>query len=462
MSLTEVQKYYAKILNELNSRWVPHDSQAEIGKAIFSDGCTGVFGECGRNFGKTDLIVYCHARYAMLHPNTENYYFSPLMKQSREIVWESNRYFDLIPESWIESTNGQEMRINLKSGSFIKLDGSDNTEAYRGVKPHGLVVFDEFKDFKPEFWEAFDPNLLYACLIIIGTPPPIENEEHLFFRVADSFKNNPKKRYFNFPSECNPFVPREWLQEKKDELYSKGEGYVWEREYMAKRVRGGVNKIFPMLTDKIVKPHDEVMMMFQRDRKKMMWFGWADPAASSCFAVLFIAINPFTKMIYALDEIYETNQSRMSVRTVGAEIAKKRHLIWDREWRMGYDEAATWFANEMFDSFNEYYEPTRKASNKKDNGLSLIKDILIGNKLVISDNCVKFFWEMDNYVMDKSGDIPKKHDHQIDNFRYILAAAGYEFSQITEINEEDNENFRGATLRNDFKMKEEGYAEWEP
>jgi len=75
---------------------------------------------------------------------------------------------------------------------------------------------------------------------------------------------------------------------------------------------------------------------------------------------------------------------------------------------------------------------------------------------------VKFFWEMDNYVMDKSGDIPKKHDHQIDNFRYILAAAGYEFSQITEINEEDNENFRGATLRNDFKMKEEGYAEWEP
>jgi hypothetical protein len=462
VALTDQQKYYAKVITALHENWHPHEGQTAIGRALFNDNIQYVFAECGRNFGKTDLIVYCHARFAMLNPDTENYYFSPLSKQSREIAWEPRRYLKLIPEEWIESVNNQEMRINLKTGSFIKLDGSDNTEAYRGVKPKGLVVLDEFKDFKHEFWEAFEPNTIFCKVVIIGTPPPIENDNHLFFKVADEFKNNEKKRYFNFPSTTNPHIPYEWFMDKKADLYRRGEGYVWEREYEAKRVRGGVNKIFPMLKPEIVKEHSEVLKMIERDRKRLMWFVWADPAASSCFAVLFVAINPFTKDIYWLDEIYETNQQRMSVRVIGSELIAKRNELWQDEWRQGYDEAATWWRSEMFDSFNEYFEPTQKASNKKENGISLIKDIILGGKLTMSDRCVKGYWEMDNYVMDRTGEIPKKNDHQIDNFRYILAAAGYEFSQVIEKKEEDNENFRGARMSHDFKEKEKGYAEWEP
>lgn len=460
--LTDQQKFYAKIVYELSERWDPHESQAEIGKAIFSDGICNVFAECGRNFGKTDFIVYCHVRYGMLHPGTENYYFSPLSKQSREIAWEPRRYLKLIPEEWIANINNQEMRITLKSGSFIKLDGSDNTEAYRGVKPRGLVVLDEFKDFKAEFWEAFEPNTIFSKLIIIGTPPPVELDDHLFFKVADEFKNNPNKRYFNFPSTCNPYIPPEWFENKKNELYARGEGYIWEREYLAKRVRGGVNKIFPMLKPTIVVDHDVVLKKIERDKKRLMWFVWADPAASSCFAVLYVAINPFTKDIYALDEIYETAQQRMSVRVIGQELIEKRNKLWNDEWRQGYDEAATWWMSEMLDNFNEYFEPTRKASNKKENGLGLIKDILLGGKLTISERCVKFFWEMDNYVMHKTGEIPKKNDHQIDNFRYILAAAGYEFSQSNYAKEEDNEDFRGSTIEKDFQNDNEEFTEWEP
>lgn len=460
--ISDIQKFYAKIIGELNSRWDPHDAQVEIGRAIFSEGISNVFAECGRNFGKTDFIVYCHVRYAMLFPETENYYFSPLGKQSREIAWETRRYLKLIPDEWISNINNQEMRITLKSRSFIKLDGSDNTEAYRGVKPRGLVVLDEFKDFKSDFWDAFEPNTIYSKLIIIGTPPPVEREDHLFFKVADEFKNNPNKRYFNFPSTCNPHIPDGWFDAKKNELYNRGEGFIWEREYMARRVRGGVNKIFPMLKPSIVFEHDEILNMMRKDRKRLMWFVCADPAASSCFAVLYIAINPFTKDIFAIDEIYETAQQRMSVRVIGGELIKKRDSIFDGEWRQVYDEAATWWMSEMLDNYDEHFEPTRKSSNKKENGLGLIKDILLGGKLKISERCAKFFWELDNYVMDKAGEIPKKNDHQIDNFRYILAAAGYEFTEVNFKKEEDNEDFRGSTIERDFQVSGEEYTEWEP
>lgn len=375
------------------------------------------------------------------------------MKQAREILWASERIQRFGPKSWIESVNNTEMRVTFKNGSFIKLDGSDNVDAYRGVKPKGMSVFDEFKDFKPEFFDAYDPNraAYETPLFIVGTPP---DHDCQFNQVAEAYKRDPSKRYFEFPTESNPHISKRWLEQKKAELYARGDGDQWEREYMARFVKGGRAAIFPMLSQKHIVPHDELMRSLYRDKGKLEWILWADPAGASCFAVLFLAINPYSRRIYCLDEIYETQQSEMTVGRIGRRIAAMREELIDYpgiEWRQGYDEAETWFANEMLDLFQEHYEPSQKAKSDKMSGLALIKDALTEELFVISDRCQKLFWEMENYRKDDSGKIAKANDHLIDCLRYALDGANYTVKDSPEpIPPEANPYWRGARPSDDF------------
>ena len=417
-----------------------------------------ILAQCGRNFGKTNLVSYLLWRWAIENPGSENYYFAPYGKQAREILWAPNIIQGFGPKDALaEDPNKTAMRLTLKNGSFIKLDGSDNVDAYRGVKPRGLTVYDEFKDFRPEFHEAYDPNraAFDSPLVIIGTPP---NRDCQFVQLAENYRSTPTKRFFKMPTSTNPHISPKWLDEKKAELIAKGEEDVWQREYMAEYTPGGKAKIFPMLTDSMVVPHDPLIQRLKRDRKKLQWILWSDPASSSCFAVLFIAYNPYNKCIYCLDEIYEQSQGAMSSLSIGSEIVSKRNEInsWIEEWRMGYDEAATWWHNEWVQNFpsENGLEPSHKSANSKDSGLSIIKDILVAEKLVISDRCKKLFWEMDNYFKDKNGKIPKEHDHLIDCLRYIISALGYITLTKEEYIEKLDEDFRGEAL----KLKQED--EW--
>lgn len=445
----------AEGLQQLHSRWVPHPAQVAIGQALFARNFSEVFAVCGRNFGKTELVAYSLWRYAWTFPGSENYYFSPYMKQSREILWQSNRLQAFGPKAWIEGKpNDTEMRIKFRNGSFIKLDGSDNVEAYRGVKPKGLSVFDEFKDFKPQFFEAYDPNraAFNSPLLIIGTPPEAEGQ---FSKVYHAWKEDDRKAVFSFPTSANPHIDRGWLERKKEELYQRGDGDIWEREYEAKFVKSGAKSIFPMLTRDYIRPHSAVLQEIYKDRRKLEWFAWADPAGASCFAVLFAAINPYTRTIYFLDEIYETRQQEMTVNKVGARIVSKCGALYDprpgdTEWRHGYDEAETWFANEMLERFGLGLEPTQKAKHDKTTGLSLLKDAFLAKKVVISDRCEKFYWELDNYQKDDDGKIVKKNDHLIDCARYILGASYYSLNESEEVIKENDPMWRGARIEDDF------------
>lgn len=439
----------ARGLKELHERWTPHPGQIEVGRALIGKNIKDVFAQCGRNWGKTELVAYLLWRWAWTYPGSENYYFSPFMKQSREILWASRRVQTLGPDSWIERINEHEMRIYFKNESFVKLDGSDNVESYRGVKPQGLTVFDEFKDFRPEFFEAYDPNRAAhdTALFIIGTPPEFEGQ---FTQIANSWEQDPTKAFFKFPTYSNPHISKDWLEKKKAELYARGEGDKWEREYMAEFVRGGSKRIFPMLTNKIIKPHAELMTSIAKDKRRLEWFCWADPAGASTFAVLFAAINPYTKHVYLIDEIYEQNQSEMTVKKIGKRILAMTKELYSGEWRFGYDEAETWFANEMLEHFGLSFEPTQKARNDKTTGLSLIKDIMLANKLTISSRCEKLFWELDNYRKDDEGRIIKKNDHLLDTARYILGASFYSLNESSEAVKENDPMFRGSRITDDF------------
>jgi hypothetical protein len=191
-----------------------------------------------------------------------------------------------------------------------------------------------------------------------------------------------------------------------------------------------------MLTEEHVKPHHQIVEEIKRDIKKLEWYVIADPGTTTCFAVLFAALNPYTKKLYILDEIYAKNQKETSTGLIMKRIQLKcadlnSHIELD-DWIKVADEAAAWFMNEVMVNNGTYFGPTNKRHGDKEEGLSLIKDQLIHNVVVLSDKCPNLFTEMRMYAKDNKGKIPKKNDHLIDCYRYLLDECKYDFNTILE------------------------------
>jgi hypothetical protein len=286
-----------------------------------------------------------------------------------------------------------------------------------------------------------NPNrMVYKCpLVIIGTPPMQDSlNKEQYITYADECKTEPGCYWIQQDSYSNPHISRSELDKEKDKLLKRGEDYLWYSQYEAKITAGGKHVIFPMLDRKRhVKPHNQLLEGIKRDLHKFEWYCVADPGTTTVMAFLFVAVNPYTKRIYILDEIYEKRPEFTSVQNSLPVVVKKWKDLnpagdFEEDCYKIYDEAAAWFSNEVMQQYGYFFQPTLKVHNKKDNGISLIKDCLVHDAVMISDRCENLVWEMENYVADEDGRFPKKHDHLIDCFRYFLAAAHYSMVQVME------------------------------
>lgn len=429
----------ANIIAGLHANWMPHPAQAQILHAIFYQQKKRIFIECGRKFGKTDIVCYILWRALNTIRKADGYYFAPSAKQAKELIWANHRVQNFGPRSFLKGKpNETETRMRFKNESFLKLDGSESYEAYRGVEPD-IFVYDEYKDFHTKFHPAMDPNRGAKAgkgtgiHVIVGTPPETDShpddpeKRHPFYELADEINEEPEGAYFNFPTIANPYIPKEWVESQKIKYEKRGDLAGFFREYEAKRVKGGPGHIFPMWDEKkLVRPHEYVMSQIERDAHHMQWYIAADPGTTTVFGVLFVAVNPYNQHVYILDEIYAKTQMECSTSKIIPKIAKKRSELHRKvdDWVQIYDEAAAWFSNEAAASYGEGFLPTHKSWDKKEAGLSLIKDQMLDGKIMISKRCINLIWEIENYIKDKNGNIPKVNDHLLDAMRYSNAAAG--------------------------------------
>lgn len=453
----------ATILQDIHGGWQPHTGQVDIGKALFYEGKKFIFCNCGRKFGKSEILIYSIVRWALTHPESACYYIAPFMKQAREIIWANNRLQNFLSEKirpkYIESVNNTEMRITFKNGSFIKLDGSDNYESLRGINPH-FIALDEMKDIRPEFWVGMEPNLAAhnAPAFMIGTPP--ENDDNHFWRIADSLLDDPDGAYFSKPSETNPHISKEWLEKTRIRLIKRGEEDVWLREYEAKRVYGGHNAIFPMYdSTKMTIPFATALNIIRRNRKSWELFCTADPASSSTFAVLFTAINKYDRRVIHLNELYIQKLRETTSRSIWSKIVPIINEIHPdfSEWNFGRDEAAAWFGNEILDITEGeiYFIPTHKASMKKDEGISLIKDQMLYGYWRRTERCPKLEWEIKNYIRMDDGKVKKENDHLIDDMRYTN-----HFDNYTQVESEEPPKDEELSLeRRAYTVYDDAYSD---
>lgn len=166
----------------------PHRYQLEAHHALrrFSVLC------CHRRWGKTFMAVntLVDAAVRTNKPNARFGYVAPFLKQAKQVAWDYLRRFALkVPGT---KPNESELAIDFPNGARIRLYGSDNGEAMRGLYFDGVVI-DEVADCRPETWpEIIRPALAdrIGWAVFIGTPKGMNQFYDLFVAARDGFKRD--------------------------------------------------------------------------------------------------------------------------------------------------------------------------------------------------------------------------------------------------------------------------------
>lgn len=444
----QFEKSVQEIVSTIDKLYPLHPQQLILEEQVFVKKRKRIFAQCGRNWGKSVWIARTICKFASITKGAACYIVTPEKTQGKEIYWDSGLLLGMIPPDMIavnflgqDEVTKNDLRIRLKNGSFIKILGADDPKSLRGIKPH-ICAFDEYRDFKEEVYWSMEANLIgkSATLLIGSTPPDTvgsysEIREHFIQQIS---KGNDNYYYLELPSEGNPHLDKEMLMDTKKRLYAHGKARVWEREYLAKFIPGGASSVFPMFAERkehLVKSHFYVTELIRSMYSDLEFYCSFDPATSSVFAVLFVAINKYTGQYIVMDEIYE--RDRMS--TISTEIwsraskIKKLYCKKLSKWDNTYDEHEAWFERdiergEVLED-GETLDATSKQSRDKEEDLSIFKDMmLVENCLIISEKCKWFIEEIESCTTDKNDKIVKKKDHNLDNNRYIIAKS--EFSLI--------------------------------
>jgi hypothetical protein len=444
----------ANALQELHEKWEPLPWHIPVGQALFYRGAKEIGAQCGRSSGKTELIAYCNWRWAKENPGSENYIVEPFYNQGKEILWASQRIQSFGPEDWIDKINETEARITFTNGSFIKLEGADRPDKLRGIKPKGLISYDELKDCRYSAIQAMEPNrarynvpALYA-----GTPPEFHNHYvDIMESCKDKMKKNKKGFWAQVDSYQNPYNSKEWLDSKHDDLKRTGNEEEWLREYMALFVRGGKRAIFPQFL-KINAVTFESLNLLLKEYVLIVGF---DPAATSVFGVLYVLFHPMKRHVIVFDEEYIDEPEEMTSRKVFARTNDKTDWLKEKvkERRWVYDAAAAYFRSEINEipESDWWLESVNKSEFGIEGHINIVRSVMNKGLLKYTSNCEKFKWEMENYVKDEKGRVPDKHDHLINVLEYILVALGFSLDEVIEQKKDSDMGRRAYSLEEDLR-----------
>jgi hypothetical protein len=124
----------------------------------------------GRRFGKTHLALTEMVQAALEGSGRMVWYVGPSDQQAKTIAWE--RLKEMTRPLWAKQPNETELRIELKNGSRLVVNGAFQPDSLRG---NGIdfLVLDEFGLLPADAWNAvFRPALANwrGRALFIGTP----------------------------------------------------------------------------------------------------------------------------------------------------------------------------------------------------------------------------------------------------------------------------------------------------
>ncbi len=160
----------------------------------------------GRRFGKTH---YSRTRLiaAALQKPGRYWYIAPTRVMAKDIFWSDLKM--AVHPSWLtQAPLETELRVLLKGGGEIQLQGADEPNSLKG-RPLRGAVFDEFADTKLEAWtEAIRPALSdhKGWADFIGTPQAFNHLHALFARGQSADPDDAEYASWQFRTIDNPFM----------------------------------------------------------------------------------------------------------------------------------------------------------------------------------------------------------------------------------------------------------------
>ena len=184
---------------------------------------------CGRQIGKTLLLINMLLYYGINKPRTTLLWVSPYYSMAVKVLSQIIDAIEFTPIT--KEANKSEKIISLVNGTRIYFRSAEKPETIRGLSID-YAFLDEAQDISDDaFNKAILPTLTAKgkkCLIA-GTPKS-KNWFYLYFQRGDDKNYNS----YTAPSSISPFVSEEFLEEQKQSLPPA----IYEQEFEAKWQEG--------------------------------------------------------------------------------------------------------------------------------------------------------------------------------------------------------------------------------
>jgi hypothetical protein len=221
--------------------WQPH-SQGQL-DWLLQEEARQKAAACGRRWGKSDSTAADIVLFALEHPNTTQIVTAPTDDLTKIIMGEVINRLAAIPGlrgGYVERKSPY-WEIEFRDGSgltsptrIMARPCGVTGRGLRGRKAH-RVICDEAGYIPAYILEYVIPALLAdydGQLVLLSTPNGLNHFYQAFQQGLD--KSDLRSVSFQFPSDSNPYLPREWLADRK----RKSTELAWAQEYLAQFLAG--------------------------------------------------------------------------------------------------------------------------------------------------------------------------------------------------------------------------------
>jgi PBSX family phage terminase large subunit len=369
----------------------------------------------GRRFGKSTLVSWEMFGIAVSQPEARVPYYAPTRDDARDIMW---GMLKKVADPLIVDVNESRLEVIVRNKyggrSQMLLYGWESVQERGkgvGVK-NNHIYFDEvskYKGFARGWEEILQPTLidLKGGATFISTPNGFNH-----FHTLYNYENDPKVnehnewKSFHYTSYDNPFLDVEEINQKRASTTEDR----FAQEYLAdfRKMEGLVYKEF----DRAKHLFDELPQVQFIETIAGVDFGFTHPAA-----VLSIK-KDYDGNYWVVDEWYHTSKTDAMIADYIA--AKQFNKVFpDPENAGGIQELRNRRVN---------VREVIKSKGSKKNGINVVRELFLANRLHIHRSCVNTIEELEIYAYPpkKAGqefddeEPLKENDHAMDALRYAL------------------------------------------
>jgi len=404
---TKLPESKNSFLEDWNKILVPHEGQKEMEHAFFTLNKKYIFNRRGRKGAKSTDNIRIAWRYANENRGKVIYICCPQIVQGAEIYWDEKRLQrcdaedDHMTEKYVSNIDKKNYIITFNNGSFIRLVGTWTETRSRGMQPD-LMIFDEVADCRSEYIEAADGNMAAkpdARWIMSGTPPKKYTHFHEWEKRIASRDDGICFKHSSYINTALPHL-KDWLDKKKVELIAAGREDIWRREYLAEDDFSSEERLLP---DATIQDFSDIWgkIILKDSMRLTCVVSVLVTEFKICIVWAVIERNRYEPMkIYILESQNIKKVWNISFYKLNEMIEEKcsRYKPFHSN---GHWNKVIWDETESFTDVVQGWQKSRKDFKWKLRGIPLLKELMLNEHILFSNQTPEIGIECQNYLRDE-------------------------------------------------------------